>query len=79
MIGYRFLLPMLPGFRARYPEIDVTLTAAPVPARGRLTEFSEHGSLVVIGARGHGVVGRLVGSVSQHVLHSGHCPVAVVH
>ena len=65
--------------RASYPDVDIALEAAAVPARGLLTGFSEHASLVVVGARGHGVVGGLlVGSVSQHVVNHAHCPVATV-
>ncbi|WP_344774089.1 universal stress protein [Nocardioides panacisoli] len=65
--------------RAAYPGVEVTLEAAAVPARGLLTGFSEHASLVVVGAHGHGVLGGLlVGSISQHVLNHARCPVVAV-
>jgi nucleotide-binding universal stress UspA family protein len=50
--------------------------AAPSPA---LLDASREARMVVIGARGHGVVGGLLlGSVSQHVSRHASCPVVVV-
>jgi nucleotide-binding universal stress UspA family protein len=44
-----------------------------------LIERSKAASLVVLGARGHSVIGgMLLGSVSQHVTRHAHCPVVVV-
>lgn len=43
-----------------------------------LLRASEEAALVVLGARGHGVIGGLfLGSVSQHVSRHAHCPVVV--
>jgi nucleotide-binding universal stress UspA family protein len=45
-----------------------------------LVDSSAQASLVVVGTQGLNALGETVlGSVSQHVLHRAHCPVAVVH
>ena len=48
-------------------------------AANALIEQSKNASMVVVGARGHGgFVGLLLGSVSNHVVHHGECPIVVV-
>jgi nucleotide-binding universal stress UspA family protein len=65
--------------RRRWPGLAVeTATPSATPALA-LEEASRASSLVVVGAHGGGVLGRLVlGSVSRSVLHHAACPVAVV-
>jgi nucleotide-binding universal stress UspA family protein len=70
--------------------VDHTRTAHPdLPIEGELffgaaerglIDAASSASLVVVGSRGHNVVGEvLMGSVSKAVLQKAHCPVAVVH
>jgi nucleotide-binding universal stress UspA family protein len=70
----------LAGFGEQYPEVDVRRHVPqghPVEELGRL---SENACLLVVGTRGRGTVsGWLKGSVSQAVLRTARCPVAVVH
>ena len=44
-----------------------------------LVEASKHALLLVVGSHGHsGVIGRLIGSVSEHCVYRAECPVVVV-
>ena len=44
-----------------------------------LVDASHHAQLLVVGSHGHGdLVGRLLGSVSEHCVHHASCPVVVV-
>ena len=74
-----WLSEALAGFRERHP--DVVVHAGIVrdhPAAG-LVAASAAQHLLVVGTRGeHALVGTLLGSVSQAVLHHATCPVAVV-
>jgi len=67
------------GWADRYPRVDVrTLVVQGRPA-DTLVDSSESAELLVVGSRGRGGFrGLLLGSVSRHVLHGAHCPVAVV-
>ena len=48
-------------------------------AANALIGQSKTATMVVVGARGHGgFVGLLLGSVSNHVVHHGECPIVVV-
>jgi nucleotide-binding universal stress UspA family protein len=70
----------LAGWEDKYPEVAVrrhSVRGLPVEA---LVRQSENACLVVVGTRGRGgFAGLLLGSVSQGVIHSSHCPVAIVH
>ena len=66
--------------QAAHPDLRVKAVARSAPAGSALVEASRDAELVVVGARGLGVVkGLLFGSVSVHVCAHAHAPVIVVH
>lgn len=66
--------------RGRFPELDIEgefVVGAPGQA---LVDASRAAAMVIVGSRGRSALTETVlGSVSHHVLHHAHCPVAVVH
>jgi nucleotide-binding universal stress UspA family protein len=63
----------------KYPDVRVLAEFTDEPAAEALIAASAGARLVVVGSRGLGAVrGRLLGSVSQHLLHHAPCPVEVV-
>ncbi|MER6618531.1 universal stress protein [Streptomyces xantholiticus] len=65
--------------RDRYPDVDVRLRIGHTSPGSLLTEVSQGAGLLVVGShRRSGVRRFLLGSVSAEVLHTAHCPVAVV-
>lgn len=65
--------------RTRYPEIEIEGEFIAERAGEALVNASNTASMVAVGSRGHGALAEAVlGSVSHHVLHDAHCPVAVV-
>jgi nucleotide-binding universal stress UspA family protein len=62
-----------------YPDVDVRSQVVQGRPADILIEASNGAELLVVGSRGRGGFrGLLLGSVSRHVLHRAHCPVAVV-
>lgn len=60
-------------------DVHLTTLFANGTAEGLLVNASADADLVVLGARRHhGLVGLVLGSVSEHVLAHAHCPVVVV-
>jgi nucleotide-binding universal stress UspA family protein len=75
----RWMSESLAGFQDKYPEVRVSTSLLEGRAAVLLTELSRGAGLVVVGSRGRGgLVGMLLGSVSQSLLHHAYCSVAVV-
>lgn len=63
----------------QHPEVTLETQAIPQPGARVLVDCSHSASLLVLGSRGLGAfTGLLLGSVSQHVLGHGECPVVVI-
>lgn len=75
----RILDDVLGAWREEFPDVEVCCeTVHGRPAR-ILAGASARSDLLVVGTRGRGgFAGLLLGSVSHALLHSAHCPVAVV-
>lgn len=70
---------LLHGWREKYPQVEVHVDVVADNPAHALIEASRAAQLAVVGSRGRGGLrGMLLGSVSQQLLHHGHCPVAVV-
>jgi nucleotide-binding universal stress UspA family protein len=65
--------------RDMHPQVDVRTTVVEGHPAPVLIEASRAADLLVVGSRGHGeFAGMLLGSVSEHCVTNGHCPVVVV-
>lgn len=74
----RALEQALAPWASKYPEVDLTVEAIPVPPARLLADASEHAAMIVVGARGRsGFPGLHLGSVTRAVLHHARCPVTV--
>jgi nucleotide-binding universal stress UspA family protein len=74
-----WLSEALAGWREKYPDVPVTAEVADTSAAAGLVEAAAGAHLLIVGTRGrHRLVGAVLGSVSQGVLHHATCPVAVV-
>jgi nucleotide-binding universal stress UspA family protein len=70
----------LTPWRDKYPAVRVKTLVAPGSPAQNLIDVSREAALVIVGSRGYGpLVGSLLGSVGQHLLHHADCPVMIVH
>jgi nucleotide-binding universal stress UspA family protein len=70
----------LEPWRDKYPTVRVKTLIAPGSPAQNLIDVSREAALVVVGSRGYGaLVGSLLGSVGQQLLHHADCPVMIVH
>lgn len=75
----RALGESMAAWRAEFPDVEVCCEAVHGRPARILAGASARSDLLVVGSRGRGgFPGLLLGSVSHAVLHSAHCPVAVV-
>ena len=73
------LLKSVAEARTHHTEVEIEGEFIAERAGQALVDASHTASLVVVGSRGHSALAETVlGSVSHHVLHHAHCPVAVV-
>lgn len=76
----RSLAEALGGWGEKYPHVTLEHHVLRQPSVEGLVDESAGAGLLVVGAHGrHPVIDRMLGSVSQGVLHRVTCPVAVVH
>ena len=70
----------LTPWRDKYPTVSVQTLTEPGSAAKNLVDVSGDAALLIVGSRGHGaLVGSLLGSVGQQLLHHAGCPVMIVH
>jgi nucleotide-binding universal stress UspA family protein len=73
------LAAMVDNVAAAFPDVVLRQRVLSGDPGEQLVRLTEHADMCVVGARGHGgLVGMLVGSVSQHVLAHSRCTVVVV-
>lgn len=76
----RDLEATLAPWRDKYPAVRVKTLIGPGSPAKNLIDVSREATLLIVGSRGHGaLVGSLLGSVGQQLLHHADCPVMIVH
>jgi nucleotide-binding universal stress UspA family protein len=63
---------------ARQPSVAVSSLLSHSAAADSLVDLSSGAAMIVVGSRGQGALGTMLGSVSTRVAAHAHCPVAVV-
>ncbi|GAA2608077.1 universal stress protein [Paractinoplanes durhamensis] len=77
---HRLFEDRVAGLRAKHPGLTVSAEAPHEHPAAALAKASATAQLLVVGSRGRGaLLGMMLGSVSQHLLRSSVCSVAVVH
>jgi nucleotide-binding universal stress UspA family protein len=75
----RVLGGLLAGWGEKYPDVEIRRVAVKDRPAHALVQHCADAQLLVVGSRGRGgMVGLLLGSVAQTVLHRAPCPVVVV-
>jgi nucleotide-binding universal stress UspA family protein len=70
----------LAPWRDKYPTVRVKTLIEPGSPAKNLIDVSRGATLLIVGSRGHGaLVGSLLGSVGQQLLHHADCPVMIAH
>ncbi|MGH9016366.1 MAG: universal stress protein [Acidimicrobiales bacterium] len=63
---------------ADFPDVEARTTVVEGHPAPTLVQASHRAALLVLGSRGHGeFTGMLLGSVTQHLVSTAHCPVLV--
>jgi nucleotide-binding universal stress UspA family protein len=71
---------LLAAWQEKYPDLTIHPEVVIEHPAAALTRTSKDAQLLVVGCRGRGALrGMLLGSVSQNLLHSSDCTVAIVH
>lgn len=78
-LGRRTLERALDGWRSEFTEVPVHTALVRGDPEHALIAQSRGAALLVVGTRGRGhVLGTVLGSVSQALLHHGDCPLAII-
>ncbi|WP_062987825.1 universal stress protein [Nocardia anaemiae] len=79
-VGQAILAEQLTGWQEKYPDVQVIRKVYLSGPRQALREWSRSAQLLVVGSRGRGGFrGLLLGSTSNALVQTAHCPVMVVH
>jgi nucleotide-binding universal stress UspA family protein len=75
-----FLATSVAEARGRFPALEIEGEFIVTSPGQALVDASATATMVAVGSRGRSALTEtMLGSVSHHVLHEAHCPVAVVH
>jgi len=76
----RDLNTTLTPWREKFPLVPVQTVTEPGSPAKNLVDLSSDATLLIVGSRGHSaLIGSLLGSVGQQLLHHADCPVMITH